>query len=269
MIIRKVQVPTPAAAEDEIVSAFARAISSRTRLVLITHVALTGQVFPVARLCALARDAGAVSLVDGALAIAHVPVDVSAAGCDFYCGNFHKWAGGPPATGIFFARTERIEDLSPLFGFASVDDQGNVDTAAENTLMSKFTTVGRHPEYHFDALDILFDWHERIGAPQRENRLRDLARSWLKEGIPGFRVAARPELSASLAAWEIRGKSTSDLADLLWERHGLVLGVTDPLPGLFGEDRPRSMMLANTALFTNDADLARLLNGIEDMARNG
>jgi hypothetical protein len=66
-----------------------------------------------------------------------------------------------------------------------------------------------------------------------------------------------------------QGKSTSDLADRLWERHGLVLGVTDPLPGLFGEDRPRSMMLANTALFTNDADLARLLNGIEDMARNG
>lgn len=271
VVVKTVSVPTPAASAGQIASSFEAAMTKRTKLVLLTHVALTGQIFPVREITSLARQRGAQVVVDGALAVGHIAVDVQEIGCDYYCGNFHKWASGPPGTGILYVHPDRLESLVPLFGSVLVDANGTI-TSNENALdMGKFATVGRHPEYHFDALDILFDWHDRIGSKRREERLIDLANSWVRQAsaIKGFRTVAAPNLSSSLAAWEIIGRPSEGVAEHLWKRHGLVLGLTDPLSGLFGEAGARPLLLTNTGLFTNESDLTRLLAGIADASSRG
>jgi cysteine desulfurase/selenocysteine lyase len=81
-----------------------------------THVSnVLGTLNPVAKLCALAREHGAVSVVDGAQAVPHIGVDVGTLGADFYAWTAHK-AYGPTGIGILHGRSERLETLEPLLG---------------------------------------------------------------------------------------------------------------------------------------------------------
>src|SRR5262249_37081422 len=69
--------------------------------------------FPVAELCAGARAAGALSVVDGAHAPGQIDLDVAATGADFYAGNFHKWLCAPKGAGFLYVRPEAQALLEP------------------------------------------------------------------------------------------------------------------------------------------------------------
>jgi selenocysteine lyase/cysteine desulfurase len=86
-----------------IVARFAKAIDARTRVMSFSHVLTsTGLRMPVAELCALARRAGCISLVDGAQAVGGIAVDVKQLGCDAYATSGHKWLLGPKGTGLLY-----------------------------------------------------------------------------------------------------------------------------------------------------------------------
>jgi len=88
----------------------------RAKLVAIAHVSnVTGTVAPIAELARRAHAVGALLLVDGAQAIAHLPVDVGALGCDFYAFSAHKMYG-PTGTGVLWGRAELLEAMSPWQG---------------------------------------------------------------------------------------------------------------------------------------------------------
>jgi len=90
------------------------AITPRTRVLFLSHITSpTALLLPVAEICAGARDAGVVTLVDGAHAPGHVPVDVEEIGADFYTGNCHKWLCSPKGAGFLHAREEVQALLEP------------------------------------------------------------------------------------------------------------------------------------------------------------
>jgi isopenicillin-N epimerase len=90
-------------------------VSERTRVLSISHVTSpTGEIFPVAELCARARELGLLSVVDGAHAPGHIPVDLAAIGADAYAGNCHKWLCAPKGAGFLWARPELQERIDPL-----------------------------------------------------------------------------------------------------------------------------------------------------------
>jgi isopenicillin-N epimerase len=96
---------------DELVSA----IGERTRAVFLSHITSpTALVLPVAEVCAAARAAGALSIVDGAHAPGHVPLDLDALGPDVYAGNCHKWLAAPKGVGFLWARPEQQAWIEPL-----------------------------------------------------------------------------------------------------------------------------------------------------------
>ncbi len=71
-------------------------LTSRTRIVAVSHVShVLGTVTPVSDICALARANGSITVVDGAQATPHVPIDVTQIGCDFYIGCGHRPTGRP------------------------------------------------------------------------------------------------------------------------------------------------------------------------------
>jgi isopenicillin-N epimerase len=101
---------TPATAVDDLLGA----VTPRTRALFVSHITSpTALLFPVAAICAAARAAGVVSIVDGAHAPGHVPVDVDALGADFYTGNCHKWLCSPKGAGFLHARPEVQALLEP------------------------------------------------------------------------------------------------------------------------------------------------------------
>jgi len=86
----------------------------RTRIVFCSHVEWTsGRINDVAPVCAAARAAGAVSIVDGAHAPGQIDVDLVATGADIYAGNCHKWLCAPKGCGFLYARPSVQELIDP------------------------------------------------------------------------------------------------------------------------------------------------------------
>ncbi|MFP2770269.1 aminotransferase class V-fold PLP-dependent enzyme [Oceanisphaera sp. KMM 10153] len=104
----------PLTAEAELdLEAARELITSRTRLLAVGHVSnALGQVNPVTELIALAKAVGAVTLVDGAQAVGHFPVDVQTLDCDFYAFSGHKMFG-PTGIGVLYGKTEWLEKMPP------------------------------------------------------------------------------------------------------------------------------------------------------------
>jgi isopenicillin-N epimerase len=90
-------------------------IGPRTRAVFVSHITSpTALVLPVDEICAAARHAGVVSIVDGAHAPGQLPLDLTALGADVYAGDCHKWLGAPKGSGFLWARSEHQLWIAPL-----------------------------------------------------------------------------------------------------------------------------------------------------------
>lgn len=95
---------------------FSQAIGDRTRVVALTHVSnALGTVNPIAEIARLARERGALFVVDGAQGAAHLRVDVQELACDFYALSGHKMLG-PMGVGALWGRRELFEELTPYQG---------------------------------------------------------------------------------------------------------------------------------------------------------
>lgn len=96
--------------------AYRSLLSERTRLVAVNHVSNAfGTVNDVIHICSQAREAGALTLIDGAQSVPHFAIDLQEIGCDFYAFSGHK-VYGPTGIGILFGRYEILGDLPPWKG---------------------------------------------------------------------------------------------------------------------------------------------------------
>lgn len=95
------------AGDDEIVSAYAAAVSPRTRLAVVDRITSpTATVIPVAAVAAAVTAGGARALVDAAHAPGQLPDDIAGFGADYWIGNLHKWAYAPRGSAILWSRPE-------------------------------------------------------------------------------------------------------------------------------------------------------------------
>lgn len=101
---------TPASAVDELLGA----VTPRTRALFFSHISSpTALRFPAQELCAQAREAGVLSIVDGAHAPGQIGLDLASLGADFYAGNCHKWLCSPKGAGFLHVRREVQPMLEP------------------------------------------------------------------------------------------------------------------------------------------------------------
>ena len=113
-------------------------IGGRTRIVAFTHCSnVLGTITPAAELCRLAREAGAVSVVDAAQSVPHLPVDVREMGCDFLAFSAHK-AYGPLGAGVLWGRAERLEAMEPLFGGGEMILRVDLESSTWNDVPWRF-----------------------------------------------------------------------------------------------------------------------------------
>ena len=120
------------------IAAYLALLGPRTRLVSVAHVSnALGTVNPVKEMVAAAKAVGALSLIDGAQAVAHLVVDVQAIGCDFYAFSGHKLYG-PTGIGVLWGRTELLERMPPWQAGGEMIDRVSFAGTTFNTLPFKF-----------------------------------------------------------------------------------------------------------------------------------
>ena len=112
--VREVQQVNPHPGHDYYLDAFERAITPNTRVMTFMHLSNTaGDLFPAKELCALARERGIITLVDGAQSFGLLDVDLSDIQPDFYSGSAHKWPCGPKETGVLYVNSRMHESFWP------------------------------------------------------------------------------------------------------------------------------------------------------------
>lgn len=105
----------PLTSAADIVEQFWQGVTPRTRVIYISHITSpTALCFPVEAICARAREAGILTVIDGAHTPGQIPLDLAAVGADFYCGNGHKWLSSPKGSGFLYTRKERQRLIEPL-----------------------------------------------------------------------------------------------------------------------------------------------------------
>ncbi len=107
--------PIPVQSPDQVIEALWEGVSDRTRVVFLSHVTSpTSLILPVAEVVRRAREAGILTVIDGAHAPGQIAVDLSSLGADLYVGNCHKWMCAPKSAAFLYARREAQSLVKPL-----------------------------------------------------------------------------------------------------------------------------------------------------------
>ena len=113
LVLKMVKIPIPPKNLNEITAAFEKGITSRTKLILVSHqVNITGQITPVKAVCEMARAKGIETIVDGAHSFAQFDFKQKDLGCDYFGTSLHKWLYAPKGSGI--ALREARQDREAL-----------------------------------------------------------------------------------------------------------------------------------------------------------
>ncbi|MBN8777449.1 aminotransferase class V-fold PLP-dependent enzyme [Thiomonas arsenitoxydans] len=190
-------------------------LGPRTRMLAVTHVSnVLGTVNDVARVAQLAHARGVPVLVDGAQAVAHLPVDVQALGCDFYVFSGHKLYG-PTGIGVLWGRAEMLDAMPPY--------QGGGDMIRS---VSFERTTYADPPTRFEAgtphitgavgLAAAIDFVQGLGwdaIAQHERALLERAQSALSR-IPGLRIYGTVPDKIGVISFNIDGLHAHDLGTI-------------------------------------------------------
>jgi len=196
-------------------------LDEQVALVAVAHLSnVVGTVAPIADLARRAHAVGARLLVDGAQAVAHLPVDVAELGCDFYAFSGHK-VYGPTGVGVLWGRAELLDAMPPWQGGGEMVASVELDGARY-----------REPPYRFEAGTPAIA--EAIGLGAALRHLRGLGREAVAAheravharlaaaltALDGVRVLGRPE--HAVVAFDLDGVHPHDLATVL-DRDGIAI----------------------------------------------
>jgi cysteine desulfurase / selenocysteine lyase len=195
-----------------------RLLTPRTKVVAFAHVSnVLGTINPVARIAERARRVGAVTVVDGAQAAPHVPIDMSALGCDFYVFSSHKMLG-PTGIGILWGRRPALEALEPTRGGGEMIKEVWIDDARWNDLPWRFEP-GTPPIAEAVGLMAAIEYLEKLGMERVTEHERTLARQAVEvlSAIPGVTVYGPPAPveRGAVVAFSVEGLHPHDVAALL------------------------------------------------------
>lgn len=218
IVLKKVSFPDPPPSADHLVEIFERGITSRTKVILLCHITnLSGQIFPVKRICQMARARGLEAIVDGAHAFAHFPFTRDDLDCDYYGTSLHKWLLAPHGTGFLYVRRSKIKGLWPMMPAPETMDDN----------IRKFEEIGTHPAANHNAIAEALSFHEGIGAERKAARLRYLRDRWMKrvDGQPRVKLYTSydPAQSCGLANVGIEGVDPGKLTEYLWETRRILV----------------------------------------------
>ncbi len=201
---------------DLILEEAERLLGERTRLLAVTHVSnVLGTVNPVRELIRMARARGATVLVDGAQAVAHMPVDVQELDCDFYAFSGHK-VFGPTGIGVLYGKAELLDAMPPFHGGGDMIRSVTFERTTYAEPPQKFE-AGTPNIAGVVGLEAALSYLERIGYPVIAAHEDDLFERTTEalEQIPGVRILGKARHRVSVISFVVEGVHAHDVGTVL------------------------------------------------------
>ena len=256
IVLRQVKIPVPLDDPAELVRRFAAEVTDRTRLILCCQVInLTGQVLPVAELCALGRELGVPVMVDGAHGFAMDPARREDLGCDFYATSLHKWLHAPLGTGMLYVKRDRIAKVWPLMA---------ADEVLDNDIR-KYEQVGTYPLPVPLAIAEAIALHDDIGPERKAARMVWLRDRWARRLATNDRVHFNTNLSPGssygIANVRLDGIDTGALRAHLWRKHRIYT--------ISIQQEEVDGLRVSPAIYTTPAEIDRFTEAVEEVLEKG
>jgi cysteine desulfurase/selenocysteine lyase len=244
--------------------ALERMISPRTRVISLVHMSnVLGTVNPVAKVAALARAAGAVTVVDACQSIVHAPLDVATLGADFVAFSGHKLYG-PTGIGVLWGHPERLAALPPWQGGGEMIDRVDFDhiTYAEPPLRFEAGTPAIVEAIGLGAAVKWLGGLDRSAIAAHEQALYEAAAAGLS-GIPGARILGTTADKGAILSFTLEGAHAHDVAQLL-DRYGVAVRAgahcAEPLMRRLGVS---SSLRASFALYNTRQEVDAFLDALD------
>lgn len=214
MVNKLISLPLDPKNDEEIVSLYENAITSKTKLIMICHIVnITGQILPVKKICDMAHSKGVEVMVDGAHAVSHIDFKINELNCDYYGSSLHKWLGVPLGVGILYVRKEKIKQIWPLFGEFGFTDED----------IKKLNHTGTISVASDIAINHAIDYQKAIGIKKKEERLRFLQNYWTSKVRDikkiNLNTPKDPKRGCAIANVGIEGIKPADLAKTLLQKY--------------------------------------------------
>lgn len=244
--------------------AYKTLLSPRTKIVAVNHASNSlGTINPIKEIIKLAHRAGAVVLIDGAQAGAHIHIDVQDLDCDFYCLSSHKMFG-PTGTGILYGKKELLEKMPPYQGGGEMIKDVTFEKTTYNDLPYKFEAgtpnIGdvvafRHAMEFISELgkeNIAAHEHELlVYATERVSKLR------------GVKVIGTAENKVGVLAFTVQDIHHFDIGQML-DARGIAVRTghhcTQPLMECFGIE---GTVRASFSVYNTKEEVDQLVEGLE------
>jgi isopenicillin-N epimerase len=212
---RVVTLPLPADA-DAVVQRFRDAMTPQVRLAIVDHITSpTALALPLERILPELKRWGARVLVDGAHAVGHLPLDLTALGAEWYVSNAHKWLFAPKGTAFLYASDEAAGLTRPLV----------VSHYIEKGFPRSFDWVGTRDYTSWLTLPAALDFHASLDPPRAADyRKRLIGHATRSLAGLGVQPIARDDLGCSMRSFRLTQRRAAEQADVeafmraLWER---------------------------------------------------
>jgi cysteine desulfurase/selenocysteine lyase len=237
-------------------------LTSRTKLVAVNHASNSlGTINPIKQIIDLAHAHGAVVLIDGAQAGAHLEIDVQALNCDFYCLSSHKMFG-PTGTGILYGKKALLELMPPYQGGGEMIKTVTFEKTTYNDLPYKFE-AGTPNIADVIAFGKAIEFINGLGKDAiaaHEHELLVYATEKIKT-LPHVTIIGEAKEKVGVVSFTVEGIHPFDIGQML-DARGIAVRTghhcTEPLMARFGIE---GTVRASFSVYNTKAEVDQLIEG--------
>jgi len=252
IVYKQISFDFPIENDEQIVKAYADAITPKTRIIHVTHmINWVGQVMPVRKICDMAHAKGIEVVCDGAHSFGLMDFKIPDLGCDYFGTSLHKFLSAPIGSGMMWIKKEHITKIWPLV----CGDPHSAD-------IRKFETLGTRSFPIEQGIGEAINFHEGIGSKRKEERIRYLKNYWATrvKDIPRVKLhtSLKPQFSCAICGVSIDGMTPAELDNALFNQYKI------HTVGIVWENV--SCVRVTPHVYTRLADLDKLVHAIEKIA---
>lgn len=253
IVYKQISFDFPIENEAAIVSAYENAITSKTKIIHVTHIInWVGQIMPVSKICEMAHRHGLEVICDGAHSFGLLEFNIPELGCDYFGTSLHKFLSAPIGSGMLWIRKEKIEKIWPLL----------CNDKPKGTDIRKFETLGTRSFPIEQGIGEAINFQTAIGTKRKEERIRYLKNYWAQKvsTIPKVKIhtSLQPHYSCAICGVSIDGMTPGELDSTLFNNYKI------HTVGIVWENI--SCVRITPHVYTRIQDLDKLVKAITEIA---